>query len=177
VQQTASSFGLQPYRVLMVQDEAIRAKLLGASWNQTQITDASHLFVFAVENVIDEAYISAYFDNLSATRNIEVAGDILNYKNFVIENVGRMPADHKKEWASKQAYLALGNLLFSASMLQIDVTPMEGFIASQYNEILGLESKGLSAVVVGAIGYRHADDYFQHLKKVRKPINELFETI
>jgi nitroreductase len=177
MQLSASSFGLQPYKIIMVEDAELRAKLLPASWNQTQVTDASHLFVFAVENTIDDAYVAAYFENLSTTRNIAIDGAILEYKNMMTGSIQRMDEATKKNWAAKQAYLAMGNLLYTASLLKIDVTPMEGFVPEQYDEILGFAKKGISSVLVAAIGYRHSDDYFQHLKKVRKPAEQLFETM
>jgi nitroreductase len=177
IQLSASSFGLQPYRIIVVEDEIIRAKLIGASFNQTQITDASHLFVFTIENTVDDAYVDAYFDNLSKTRDLKIEGDILNYKGFVSGSMNRFTAEQKKAWATNQAYLALGNLLFTAALLEIDATPMEGFMASKYDEILGLNEKGIRSVVIAAVGYRHKEDFFQHFKKVRKPAEDLFETI
>jgi nitroreductase len=177
MQLAASSFGLQPYRILLIEDADVRAKLLSASYNQAQVTDASHLFVFAIENIVDDAYVDAYFENLSKTRDLKIVGDILNYKGFVSGSMNRFSIEQKKAWATNQAYLALGNLLFSAALLEIDVTPMEGFIAKQYDEILGLDKKGISTVVIAAVGYRHEEDFFQHFKKVRKPEAQLFETI
>ncbi len=177
VQLSASSFGLQPYRILLIEDEAVRTKLIGASFNQTQIADASHLMVFAIEKTIDDAYVDAYFDNLSKTRDLKVEGDVLAYKGFMAGAIQRMSDEQKKNWATNQAYLALGNLLFAAALMEIDATPMEGFMASQYDDILGLQAKGISSVVIAAIGYRHQEDFFQHFKKVRKPIEQLFETI
>lgn len=177
VQLSASSFGLQPYRILLIEDEAVRAKLIGASFNQTPIADASHLMVFAIENNVDDTYVDTYFDNLSKTRDLKVEGDVLAYKGFMAGAIQRMSAEQKKNWATNQAYLALGNLLFAAALMEIDATPMEGFMASQYDDILGLQAKGISSVVIAAIGYRHQEDFFQHFKKVRKPIEQLFETI
>jgi nitroreductase len=177
IQLSASSFGLQPYRILVIEDEAIRAKLIGASFNQTQITDASHLFVFTIENTIDDAYVDAYFDNLSKTRDLKIEGDILNYKGYILGHINRLSAEQKKAWATNQAYLALGNLLYTAALLEIDATPMEGFVAAQYNEILGLDKKDISAVVIAAVGYRHKEDFFQHFKKVRKFTEDLFESL
>ena len=174
---SSSSYGLQPYRILDIVDKDIRAKLLPFSFNQSQIIDASHLFVIATENVIDEAYVNAYFENLSHIRNTKIEGEILDYKNFMVASMARMTDEAKKHWSKNQAYLALGNLLFAAALLEIDISPMEGFMANKYDEALGLEGKGLSSVVIAAVGFRHPDDHLQYLKKVRKPDAQLFETI
>jgi nitroreductase len=88
-----------------------------------------------------------------------------------------MSDEAKIIWATNQTYIALGNLLFAAAQLEIDASPMEGFMPGKYDEILGLKKKGLSSVVVVAIGYRHSEDFFQHFIKVRKPDTELFETV
>ena len=172
-----SSHGLQPYRILIINDDAVRAKLRAASYNQSQITDASHLMVFALENNVDEAYVDAYFENLCTTRKVKLEGDLLHHRNSVAGSINRMSDESKIIWATNQTYIALGNLLFAAAQLEIDASPMEGFMPGKYDEILGLKKKGLSSVVVVAIGYRHSEDFFQHFIKVRKPDTELFETV
>lgn len=172
-----SSHGLQPYKILIITDEEIRAKLRAASYNQSQITDASHLFVFAIENDVDETYVDTYFENLCKTRSIKLEGDLLHHRNSVAGSVNRMSAEVKRIWATNQTYLALSNLLFAAAQLEIDANPMEGFIPGKYDEILGLQKKGLSSVVIAAVGYRHTEDFFQHFIKIRKPDTELFENI
>lgn len=172
-----SSHGLQPYRILFIEDEATRINLRAASYNQSQITDASHLIVFAIENTIDEAFVDAYFENVCRTRNIKLEGDLLHHRNSVAGSVNRMSPDEKGIWATNQTYLALGNLLTAAAQLEIDANPMEGFMPGKYDEILGLSEKGLSSVVIAAVGFRHKEDFFQHFIKVRKPSQKLFETI
>lgn len=174
---SASSYGLQPYRVLIITDEAIRGELRKVSFDQSQITDASHLAVFAIENEVNDAYIEKYFERLLKARNIKMEGDLLHYKNSLMKRFAGMSDAQKTNWATNQAYIALGHLLIAASELGIDANPMEGFNAGQYNQILGLNPKGLSSVVIAGIGYRHSDDFFQHLKKTRKTPEELFITI
>jgi nitroreductase len=176
IQLSSSSYGLQPYKVLIIENEEIRKQLQPASWGQSQITDASHLFVFASETNVDAEYITRYADNMAKTRNIPF-DSVKGYADFMIGNISTLTPEKQLIWAQKQAYLALGNLLNAAAELKIDVTPMEGFLPEQYNEILGLTEKRLHATLVATIGYRHDEDDTQHYAKVRKPITELFETI
>ncbi|WMW78653.1 NAD(P)H-dependent oxidoreductase [Flavobacterium sp. 20NA77.7] len=176
IQLAASAYGLQPYKVLIVENPELRTQLQTASWGQSQIVEASHLLVFANISKIDEAYIDAFFENTANTRNIPIEA-LDGYKTFMKNAILNMPEDQMNIWTSKQTYLALGNLLCAAAELKIDVTPMEGFEAQKYNDILGLSAKGLNASLVATIGYRHEEDQLQHLAKVRKPETELFETI
>lgn len=176
IQLSSSSYGLQPYKVLIIENEEIRKQLQPASWGQSQITDASHLLVFASETNVDAEYITRFAENMAKTRNIPF-DSVKGYADFMIGNIASLTPEKQMIWAQKQAYLALGNLLNAAAELKIDVTPMEGFLPEQYNEILGLTEKGLHATLVATIGYRHDEDDTQHYAKVRKPITELFETI
>ena len=173
---SASSFGLQPYRVFIIENPEFRAKLQGASWGQAQIVEASHLIVFANITNFGDQEVDSYFDNLINTREIEMEA-VQGYKDFVKNFVNTLPVDAKNIWTSKQTYIALSNLLNAAAELKIDVTPMEGFEPQKYNEILGLDKLGLNASLVATIGYRHEDDGLQHLKKVRKSEKELFLTL
>lgn len=173
---SASSFGLQPYRVLIIEKPELRAELQGASWGQAQIVEASHLIVFANITNFGDQEVDSYFDNLTNTREIEMEA-VQGYKDFVKNFVNTLPVDAKNIWTSKQTYIALSNLLNAAAELKIDVTPMEGFEPQKYNEILGLDKLGLNASLVATIGYRHEDDGLQHLKKVRKSEKELFLTL
>jgi nitroreductase len=176
IQLSSSSYGLQPYKVLIIENEEIRKQLQPASWGQSQITDASHLLVFASVTNVDAEYITRYAENMAKTRNIPF-DSVKGYAEFMIGNIASLTPEKQMIWAQKQAYLALGNLLNAAAELKIDVTPMEGFLPEQYNEILDLKEKGLHATLVATIGYRHEEDETQHYAKVRKPITELFETI
>ncbi len=172
---SASSYGLQPYKVIIVENQELRAKLQPASWGQTQIVDASHLIVFANIINIGEPEIDDYFKNLIDTRGIP-AEAVQGYSDYMKSNVLPLSEEVKNIWTAKQTYLALGNLLNAASELKIDVTPMEGFVPAQYNEILGLDKLNLNATLVAAVGYRHEEDATQHYKKVRKSNEDLFIT-
>ncbi|NML36558.1 NAD(P)H-dependent oxidoreductase [Chitinophaga sp. G-6-1-13] len=173
---SASSYGLQPYKMLVVENPAIRERLKAASWNQSQITDASHLVVFARVRNLNESHVDDYTNNIAATRNINPE-DLAGFAGMMKNTVSHLDAAGAAVWTSKQAYLALGTLLTAAAAEGIDACPMEGFDANQYDEILGLKDKGLATVVIAAIGFRAEDDVMQHAKKVRKPIAELVEVI
>ena len=176
VRLSVSSMGLQPYKVLIITDPEVREKLKPAANNQNAITDASHLFVFANEVNVGQKQIDAYADNIIKTRGIakeNIAPFVNSMKNFI----EAQDEINKNFWTSKQAYLAMNSLIIAAAMLKIDATPMEGFNKAEFNKILGLDQMGLNAAVIGAVGYRHEEDHFQHMKKVRKPENELFVTI
>ena len=170
---SASSYGLQPYKVIFVENPELRAKLQPASWGQSQVVDASLVIVFANVLNIGAAEIDSYFQNLIETRRIHMES-VQGYADFMKSKITSLPEVDRNIWTAKQTYLALGNLLNSASELQIDVTPMEGFIPEQVNEILGLDKLGLNAAVIAAIGYRHKEDATQHYVKIRKSNEELF---
>ena len=176
IQLSSSSYGLQLYKVLIIENPEVRAQLQPVSWGQSQIVDASHLLVFANIVNVQESHIDAYVQNIADTRGLSVE-DLKGYSDFMKSKIVPLPVEQKAVWTSKQTYLALGNLLNAAAELKIDVTPMEGFEPEKYNEILGLDKLGLNASLVAAIGYRHEEDATQHYAKVRKPIEELFETI
>lgn len=173
---STSSYGLQLYKVFIIENPEVRAQLQPASWGQSQIVDASHLFVFANYLDVQEKHIDQYLMNIAQTRAISLE-DVKGYGDFMKNNLIGLPQDKKAIWTSKQTYLALGNLLNAAAELKIDVTPMEGFEPEKYNNILGLNTLGLNASLVAAVGYRHEEDTTQHLAKVRKSKEELFETI
>lgn len=170
---SASSYGLQPYKILIIENPELRAQLQPAAWGQSQIVDASHLIVFANITNFDEKEIDAYFINLTETRRIPMES-VQGYADFMKSKVVPLPLETRNNWTAKQAYIALGNLLNAAAELKIDATPMEGFDPVQFNEILGLDKLGLNATVAAAIGYRHDDDTTQYYAKVRKSNEELF---
>lgn len=176
IQLSASSFGLQPYKVIIVDNPEIRAQLVPASWGQPQIVDASHLIVFASNVKVFDEDIDAYINNTATTRNVD-AEALKGYGDYMKNHLKNFSEDAISIWTAKQTYIALGNLLNAASELKIDVTPMEGFDPQQYNEILGLNKLGLTASLVATLGYRHEEDQTQHQLKVRKPKNELFINI
>lgn len=172
---SASSYGLQAYKVLVVEDAAIRQQLRAAAWDQSQITDASQLLVFAVEADFDENGVDRFVDLVARTRNID-AGSLSGYANMMKGSFQR-PKAEVQNWLSRQVYIALGFGLVAAATLNLDACPMEGFDSEQFDRILGLKEKGLKSVALMAVGYRSAEDGYQHLVKVRRSKEELYITI
>jgi nitroreductase len=172
---TPSSYGLQPWKFLIIENNDLRAKLREHSWGQAQVTDASHLFVLCTYSDVTDDFIDQHIATTATTRCIDPA-NLQGYGNFVKAKMKELSPDQKKTWNSKQAYIALGQLMAVCAELGIDATPMEGFEPENYNEILGLNERGLTATLVCPIGYRSEEDAAQHTTKVRKPLNELFES-
>lgn len=173
---SSSSYGLQLYKVFIVENPELRAKIQPAAWGQSQIVDASHLLFFANQTNVTEADIDGYLKNVAETRSIPETA-LTGYGDFMKGGILSRSDDEKANWTSKQTYLALGNLLNAAAELKIDVTPMEGFVPAQVNEILGFNNLGLNASLIAPIGYRSEEDATQHQKKVRKSKEELFITL
>ena len=172
VRMSVSSMGLQPYRVLVVQDDKIREQLRAAAWNQNAITDSSHLFVFAVDTSANQNQIGNYLENIGRTRSISL-DSLDGFKKMMHTFVDGL-GENRLSWAEKQCYIAMANLIYSASLLKIDATPMEGFESHKFDEILQLDKMELQTAVIAAVGYRHPQDKNQHYKKVRKQKEELF---
>jgi len=173
VQLSASSYGLQPYKVLVITNQGVKKSLLEAAYSQPQVVDSSALFVFAVERTLDEAYVDRYFKWFSETRGVK-AELLTDYRAMILGSLGAKSQAHKMAWATSQAYIALGFLLSTAAQIGVDACPMEGFLQDKFDQILGLESKGLGAVVMAAVGFRSPADENAKAAKVRKPANELF---
>lgn len=173
---SSSSYGLQPYKVIIVENPELRAKIQPAAWGQSQIVEASHLIIFANETNVNDTTIDSYLKNISETRNTPIEA-LSGYGDFMKSKISTLPEDAKNIWTAKQTYLALGNLLNAAAELKIDATPMEGFVPAQVNEILGLDKMGLNATLIATLGYRHEEDATQHYTKVRKSNEDLFITL
>lgn len=173
---SASSYGLQPYHVFVVSDQEVKEQLKPASWGQSQITDASHVIVFANATDFGEELVDDFLENVSETRKIPVE-NLKGYSDFMKSKLLGLPLETKSDWTTRQAYIAFSNMMQAAAELKIDTCPMEGFEADKYNEILGLDKKNLNAAVVLAVGYRSQEDNTQHLPKVRKSKEELFTHI
>lgn len=176
VRLSASSYGLQPYKVIIVESQELKEKLKPAAYGQTQITDASHLFIFANDLNLGADSVDDYINNISETRGVP-ADALAGFSDMMKGTIANLPAEAKNTWSAKQTYLALGNLLNAAAELKIDATPMEGFNAAAFNEILGFDKLGLNASVIATVGYRHDADTTQHFKKVRKSHEDLFITL
>jgi nitroreductase len=174
---TPSSGGLQPWKFIVVTDPAMRAKLLPASYGQPQITDASHLVVFAAKKNFNEADVDAFINRTAATRGVSVES-LAPFRGMLVGGIVQsMDEKSRDAWARNQAYIALGNLLTSAALLGIDACPMEGFDRAQYDEILGLNAQGYASAVIATVGYRAATDKNANAPKVRFPREQVFAHI
>lgn len=176
VRLSASSYGLQPYKVMIIQNDEIRKLLKEASWNQSQITDASHLFVFCIHQDYPLQEIDNYFHLIQEVQKADPKS-LSGYKNSLKTLFQKKTPEEKREWAAKQVYIALGSLLIACAGLKIDACPMEGFEKDRYDEILGLKEQGLRSTVIAAVGYRSADDDTSKRRKVRKPKEILFAEV
>ena len=176
VRLSASSYGLQLYKVLIIEDRELRKKLRTVSWEQSQITDAAYLFVFCSYSKVKEEHIDEYLQLKSKVQNVDIAS-LADYGKMMKDTMAGLSKEVKTQWTARQTYIALGNLLAACSMLKIDACPMEGFKAEEYNEILGLNERGLNASVLATVGHRSVEDANQHQPKVRKSNEDLFEMI
>lgn len=173
---SASSYGLQLYKVLVIKDLELRQQLKTASWNQPQITDASHLFVFCNYTLVQDNHVDEYL-NLAAEARQSSPEAVKEYGRVIKEKIKTLPDSERHHWTVRQTYLALGNLLNACAELKIDSCPMEGFDNNRYNELLNLTEQGLNAAVIAPVGYRSVNDKTQHYPKVRRPAEQLFELI
>jgi len=172
-----SSGGLQPWTFIVVTDPAMRAKLLPASYGQPQISDASHLVVFAAKKDLNAADVDAFIKRTSDVRGVPVES-LATFRDALVGGiVNAQDQPGRQAWASRQAYIALGTLLTSAALLGIDACPMEGFVAAQYDAILGLEKRGFTTAVICTLGYRSEKDGYARLPKVRFPKEQVFTRI
>ncbi len=167
---SATSAGLQPFRVIVVENPETRMQLAEGGYNP-QVAEASHLLVFAAIENITTAHIDDYMQRMADTRGIPV--DALgDFRKILVANITSRSPEENFVWATKQAYIALGTGLAAAAELRIDSTPMEGFDPKKYDDILGLKEKGLRSIVLLSLGYRDAEkDPFANATKVRLPLD------
>ena len=165
-----SSFGLQPWKFLVVTHPAIKEQLVAVSWSQRQPADCSHLVVFGVKQSLTLADIDRYVERIAEVRN-SPPDKLAPYREMMVGTQQQMASQGVlTHWATRQVYIALGNFMTSAALLGIDTCPMEGFVPAAYDKMLGLEGSGYSATVLCAAGYRAADDaYIKHPKVRFKP--------
>ena len=170
---TPSSFGLQPWRFIVVTDQVTKEKLVPVSWGQRQVADASHVVVFAIQKTLGPTDVDRYLGRIAEVRG--VTPESLNGFRDVLLGFLAQPPDqfNAQHWATRQAYIALGNFLTSAALLGIDTCPMEGIEPARYDEILGLAEQGYQTVVVAPAGYRAAADKYASLPKVRYAAEEV----
>jgi len=174
---TPSSYGLQPWKFVVITDPAVKAQLPAISWNQKQVVDSSHTVVFARRLDLTEEYIDRYLSRIAQVRGGTVE-TLAGFRKMLLGSLVPPPADFNlQHWAALQCYIALGNFMTSAALLGIDTCPMEGIVPEKYDALLGLPAKGYATVVVGCAGYRAADDKYASVPKVRFQREDLIERI
>ena len=171
-----SSFGLQPWKLIVVTDPTVRAKLKEAAWNQPQISDASHLVVFAVKTGMGVADAERLVKRTAEVRGLPVES-LEGMKNMIGGPFTRLTVPQIDDWMSRQVYIALGVFLTSAAMIGVDACPMEGFETDKFDAILGLSAQGYASRVLATAGYRSSDDKYATTPKVRYAANEVFEHV
>ena len=168
---TATSFGLQTIKLVVVEDEKIRASLLEHTFHQKQVVEASHLLIICIQDNINEIDVVSYYDNIKTIR--KTSETILKpYREALIKTMDKMSVLERQQWSQNQAYIVLGNLMTVCAVEGIDSCPMEGFLLEKYDEVLGLKEKGLKSVLLLPVGYRAENDMFSAFEKVRMSINE-----
>lgn len=170
-----SSYGLQPWKFIVVQNSELRKKLREYSWNQTQVTDCSHLVVFTYKKKMDVDHIQKFINKTSEVRGVELES-LEGYKNMMISDlVNGSRAQVIEPWAQRQTYIAMGFLMETAALLNIDSCPLEGLSPQDYDRLLGLEGTGWGTVAAVALGYRSFQDKYQNNKKVRFDTEQVIE--
>ena len=169
---TPTSFGLQPLKLICIQNKELQEKLLEYCYFQRQVVDASHLLIICIEKDTTIEDVNSYFDLEKETREIEESV-ISKYRKQLTDMFAKKSIEEKQHSAINQAYIALGNLLTVCAVEKIDTCPMEGFIPSKIDELLNLNSLNLKSVLLLPVGFRAKDDIMSSLKKVRKPIDEI----
>lgn len=163
---SASSYGLQPYHLLVIQSTAIKEQLIEFSLGQDKVAKCSHLLVFAAHTNIGDATVDRYIKQFSQTRAVEIS-QLANMQEHYKAALAVMDSNQRQEWAHQQAYIALGNFLTCAALMQIDTCPMTGIEFDGYDRVLGLREKNLTTTAVCPIGIRHAQDASAREQKVR----------
>jgi nitroreductase/dihydropteridine reductase len=169
---SASSYGLQPYKMIVVQNPELKEKLVPASFGQQQISQSAAILVFAVRTDFGMDYIDQFFKDMSTKRQIPLE-NLEGYKNFMKGSFANKSEDEISSWATKQVYLTMGHMLASLAVLQIDACPMEGLDPQAYDKILDLDAKQLKTIIAMPIGVRAPDDASATALKVRKDLSDI----
>lgn len=169
-----SSFGLQPWKFIVINDPELRAKLRQHSWNQSQITDAARLVVFTTRTDMTEPDVDRFMTRLAAVQGRDPS-TLDGYRNIVVSFASAMNREARHAWNARQTYIALGQFMTAAAMIGIDTCPIEGFDPAGYDEVLELADSGYATTVVCAAGYRSPEDKYAAAPKTRFPHEELIE--
>lgn len=169
---TATSYGLQPLKMISIKNKELQQQLVSYTMEQQQVADASHVLVLCVETELTSSFIETYFNRVAALRNTPKA-TLQPFETFLKDSFAEKEIEEVNQWMEKQAYIALGNLLTVCALEQIDACPIEGFDPEKYDEFLQLKQRNLHSVLVLAVGYRAEDDMFADFKKVRRGVDEV----
>jgi len=170
-----SSYGLQPWKFIVVTDPALKAKLRPATWNQAQVEDCSHYVIFTAKDDVTEAYVDAFVARTAEVRGVTVES-LAGYRGYMVGDLVKGPRHAViAEWAARQAYIALGNLMTVAAVLGVDACPFEGLEPDKYDAILGLAGTGFHTVCACPMGYRAAEDKYASAPKVRFEASDVVE--
>ncbi len=174
---TPSSYGLQPWKFIVVTDAKKKAELRPHAWNQAQVTDCSHFVIFASMTTLQSEHIDRHFDRTEEVRGVP-ASKMKGFRDMIVEDLMHGARSGViAEWAGRQSYIALGQFMLACALLHVDACPMEGFVPAEFDKILGLTAKGLTATVCCAAGYRAESDKYASMPKVRFPAEKLVEYI
>ncbi len=168
-----SSFGLQPWKFVVITNAAMKAKLAAVSWNQTQPADCSHMVVFAGRTEVKPADVARLIERLIAVRGEGARASLAGSKGVMLGFVNTLTPEQAGAWAARQAYIALGVLMASAAVVGVDACPMEGIDAPEYDKLLNLPARGYTTLMGCALGYRAADDEHAGAPKVRFAAHEV----
>lgn len=171
---SASSFGLQPWKFLVITNPALRTELQKHAWNQVQVTTCSHLIVLCAKKEMNLEDVRVYIEDVAKTRGVSL-DSLVGYRKMMEGFVSSQTKEQQSAWIKNQIYIVLGSLLTFCAMEGIDACPMEGFSPKDFDQILGLDKKGLTTTVLCPIGYRSPQDPYAKAAKVRFPKGELFE--
>jgi nitroreductase len=173
--QSPSSYGLQPYKFIVLTDPKIRDQIKAVSWNQAQVTDCSHYVILAIRKDMGEEWVDKFLARTAEVRGAALES-LAGYKKYMMGDIVNGPRSAEvNEWATRQSYIAFGTLMLAAAVMGVDACPIEGMVPAKVDEILGLEAQGLGSVAACALGYRSADDKYATLPKVRFPVETLVE--
>lgn len=173
---SASSFGLQPWKLFVVKSQDLKEKLLPFSWNQAQVTQAPYHLVFARNTADGDTLVNEFIEDTAKTRGADLES-LQGYKDVMLGFLANMSEEQKIVWANKQVYIALGNIMTVLAEMRIDSCAMEGISPADYDEVLGLKDKWFASVVALPIGYRAEDDKYASLEKVRFPVEKVTEIL
>ncbi|MFC3096165.1 NAD(P)H-dependent oxidoreductase [Alteromonas sediminis] len=165
-----SAYGLQPYKLLVVKSPEVKNKLLPYAMGQTKVRDCSHLFILTVNTIIDAQFIEQHFAHVERERCLD-AGELAGFTQHVKEVMLSMSVEQLQHWAENQVHIALGNLLTTAALKQVDACPMAGFEKQGFDQVLGLTEQGQKSAVICALGERAVTDTSSSERKVRLPAN------